>query len=112
MASPLKFQATKAFFVSDVRGRSVSIGQPDDVPCVAYEDKGIECDYEQNISRLRLTTAASVLHNLERTVLMPRRALSASPKQTHLTFFAGRFSSDNAPEPSEGNARRFQPPPY
>ena len=99
----------QGFFVSDVRGRSVSIGQPDDVPCVAYEDKGIECDYERNISRLRLTTEASVLHNLEINSPNAEESSIGEPQANPFDILRRAASSDNAPEPPEGNARRFQP---
>ena len=90
----------QGFFVSDVRGRSVSIGQPDDVPCVAYEDKGIECDYEQNISRLRLTTAASVLHNSEKGSPNAEESSIGEPQANPFDILRRAASSDNAPEPS------------
>ena len=107
---PTQIAGYEGFFVSGVAGRSVSIRHPSNSPCVAFEDKGIDCDQADNTSHIRLTTATAI--SAESEALRDAQALPDEPPEENRTnpFDAIRRSAENGiPAPSRGDSQGFRP---
>ena len=107
---PTQIAGYEGFFVSGVAGRSVSIRHPSNSPCVAIEDKGVDCDQADNTSHIRLTTATAI--SAESEALRDAQALPDEPPKENRTnpFDAIRRSADNGiPAPHAEIPRGFGP---
>ena len=108
--SPTQISGYEGFSVSGFTGRSVSIRHPSNSPCVAIEDKGVDCDQGANTSHIRLTTASAV--SAESEPLRDVQELPDEPPQENFTnpFDGLRRSAENgAPAPSQRDSQRFRP---
>ena len=107
---PTQIAGYEGFFVSRVAGRSVSIRHPSNSPCVAIEDKGVDCDQADNTSHIRLTTATAI--SAESEALRDAPALPDEPPAENRAnpFDAIRRSAENGiPAPSRRDSQGFRP---
>jgi len=107
---PAPIAGYEGFFVSSVTGRSVAIRHPSSSPCVAIEDKGVDCDQADNTSHVRLTTATAISAASEALRDMQDLSDDTPQEEPVNPFDAVRRRAENgAPASSLGESQRFRP---
>ncbi len=106
---PTQIAGYEGFFVSSVAGRSVFIRHPSNSPCVAIEDKGIDCNQADNTSHIRLTTATAI--SAESEALRDAQEPPEPPQENRVNpFDAIRRSAENGmPASSLSEPQGFRP---